>query len=188
MFSRKRNIKKSVLEGETEDAPESLNMARPGPESGLLREVRTTPEDGEPDYPRVDSSELLQQPNFVGNLSVKFLKEHLVYPLRLDGDTLFVAIADPWDFKTLDGIKLATGYQLKVHVGEGKDILEAIERFYGSGATTMEKIIDDMRIGRSRCNWCGEHFKSGVMWCPHCGKHEYIEPLIRKRRHEQLTP
>ncbi len=134
-----------MLEGETEDAPESLNMARPGPESGLLREVRTTPEDGEPDYPRVDSSELLQQPNFVGNLSVKFLKEHLVYPLRLDGDTLFVAIADPWDFKTLDGIKLATGYQLKVHVGEGKDILEAIERFYGSGATTMEKIIDDMK-------------------------------------------
>lgn len=59
-----------------------------------------------------------------------------------------------------------------------------IRRVSESGLRVMEedveKVIDDMRIGRSRCHWCGNHFRSGVMWCPHCGKHEYIKPLIRK--------
>jgi len=113
--------------------------------TNTLQKAFVEPDDGAPEYPKVSSSELLKQPNFVGNLSVKFLKEHLVYPLRLEGDTLSVAIADPWDFRTLDAIRLATGYKLNVHVGEAKDLLEAIERFYGSGAATMEKIIDDMR-------------------------------------------
>jgi hypothetical protein len=46
----------------------------------------------------------------------------------------------------------------------------------------VERIIDDARIGRSRCGWCGEHFESGVLFCPHCGKGGYVTPLIGRKR------
>jgi general secretion pathway protein E len=124
-----------------------------GDESGVrrsggpvpLRKVTLEAEDGAPTYPRVETSELLKRPNFVGNLAVKFLKEHQVFPIKITDDNLSVAVADPWDNRTLDALRLATGYRLKVFQGDAKDILEAIERFYGAGATTMEKIIDDMK-------------------------------------------
>jgi len=140
-------FKKHSSRGEPAEGKQSPTEGEGGSsrDPSSLRKAFVEPDDGAPEYPKVSSSELLKQPNFVGNLSVKFLKEHLVYPLRLEDDTLSVAIADPWNFRTLDAIRLATGYKLNVHVGEAKDLLEAIERFYGSGATTMEKIIDDMR-------------------------------------------
>lgn len=147
MIFKKRAFKELKPERKAEPTAASETEAPAAQGDGFdpLKKLLTDPQDGGPQYPRVSSSELLKQPNFVGNLSVKFLKEHLVYPLKLDGDTLSVAIADAWKFQALDAIRLATGYRLEIYLGEGKDILEAIERFYGSGAATMEKIIDDMK-------------------------------------------
>jgi hypothetical protein len=52
--------------------------------------------------------------------------------------------------------------------------------------SAVVEVIDDIRINRSRCNWCGKHFESGVFFCPHCGQTDYIEPL-KRRNHELRT-
>jgi general secretion pathway protein E len=52
-------------------------------------------------------------------------------------------MSNPLDFYTIDAIRLATNYEVHVLAGRENEILEAIERSYGVGATSMDKIIED---------------------------------------------
>jgi general secretion pathway protein E len=63
---------------------------------------------------------------------------------RLMNNELTVIMSNPLDFYTIDAIRLATGHEIRVLAGRENEILEVIERHYGSSATSMEKIIEDM--------------------------------------------
>jgi general secretion pathway protein E len=52
-------------------------------------------------------------------------------------------MSNPLDFYTIDAIRLATHYEIHALAGRENEVLEAIERSYGVGATSMEKIIED---------------------------------------------
>ena len=80
----------------------------------------------------------------VNNLSVQFMKESKFIPSRLVGEELTVIMSNPLDFYTMDAIRLATNHDIRVLAGREADILWAIDQFYGSGVTSMEKIIEDM--------------------------------------------
>ncbi len=85
-----------------------------------------------------------KDPYICPGLPVKFLKNKAVLPLALDGDTLSVVAEDPEDVDTLDAIRLVTGFELKVFRGDRDEIVNAIERYYDSTETTVEKIVDDI--------------------------------------------
>src|SRR4030065_1059992 len=53
-------------------------------------------------------------------------------------------MSNPLDFYTIDAIRLAAQRDIRVLVGREADILETLERFYGAGGTSMEKIIEDI--------------------------------------------
>ena len=77
------------------------------------------------------------------HLSIQFMKESKFIPSRLADNTLTVIMSNPLDFYTIDAIRLATNYEVHVLAGRENEISEAIERSYGAGATSMEKIIED---------------------------------------------
>jgi general secretion pathway protein E len=77
------------------------------------------------------------------HLSIQFMRESKFIPSRLADNTLTVIMSNPLDFYTIDAIRLATQYEVNVLVGRENEISEAIERSYGVGATSMEKIIED---------------------------------------------
>jgi general secretion pathway protein E len=85
-----------------------------------------------------------KEPTLYENLSVQFMKESKFIPGQMENNTLTVIMADPYDFYVLDAIRLATKKKIQVLVGEEAKILEAIERSYGAGGSSMEKIIEDM--------------------------------------------
>jgi general secretion pathway protein E len=85
-----------------------------------------------------------KEPTLYENLSVQFMKESKFIPSIQENQTLTVIMADPFDFYTLDAIRLATQKKIKVFIGQESKILEAIERSYGSGGASMDKIIEDM--------------------------------------------
>ena len=85
-----------------------------------------------------------KEPTLYESLSVQFMKESKFIPGQMEDNTLTVIMADPYDFYTLDAIRLATKKKIRVLVGEESKILEAIERSYGAGGSSMEKIIEDM--------------------------------------------
>jgi len=85
-----------------------------------------------------------EEPMLFDRLSVQFMKESKFIPAHLENNTLTVIMSNPFDFYTLDAIRLATNCEVQVLLGLESDILKAIERSYGSGVTSMEKIIEDI--------------------------------------------
>jgi general secretion pathway protein E len=88
------------------------------------------------DFPR--------EPVLVNTLSVQFMKESKFIPARLIDKELTIIMSNPLDFYIIDAIRLATQRNIQVLLGRETDILETIERFYGTGGTSMEKIIEDI--------------------------------------------
>ncbi len=113
--------------------------------SGLINEeqFRSAVEDffGVPFATRDDFP---QEPLLINNLSIQFMQETKFILGRLMNNELTVIMSNPLDFYTIDAIRLATGHEIRVLAGRENEILEVIERHYGSSATSMEKIIEDM--------------------------------------------
>ena len=74
-------------------------------------------------------------------LSPRYLREHRVFPLEVKDGELTVAMVDLADPYTLDDLCLSTGYAIKVCLAKEREILEAIDQYYGEGQTTIEKIV-----------------------------------------------
>jgi len=85
-----------------------------------------------------------KEPVLVNTLSIQFMKESKFIPARLIDKELTVIMSNPLDFYTIDAVRLATHCDIRVLAGKEADILEAIERSYGAGVTSMEKIIEDI--------------------------------------------
>jgi general secretion pathway protein E len=85
-----------------------------------------------------------QEAVLVNTLSIQFMKESKFIPARLIDKELTVIMGNPLDFYTIDAIRLATHCDIRVLAGKETEILEAIERSYGSGVSSMEKIIEDI--------------------------------------------
>jgi len=85
-----------------------------------------------------------KEPALYENLSVQFMKESKFIPGPMENNTLTVIMADPYDYYAIDAIRLATKKKIQVLFGQEAKILEAIERSYGAGGSSMEKIIEDM--------------------------------------------
>jgi general secretion pathway protein E len=94
--------------------------------------------------PFITIKDLPQEPVLVNHLSLEFMRESKFIPIRLVENELTVAMSNPFDFYTLDAIRVATGHEVRVLYAREDGILWAIEQYYGSGTTSMEKIIEDM--------------------------------------------
>lgn len=84
-----------------------------------------------------------KEPVVLENLSIKFMKQSLFIPLSLQDNSLHIAMSDPSDYYTIDALKMAYGYRLEISKGKPDDILETIERLYGSGSESIETIIEE---------------------------------------------
>jgi general secretion pathway protein E len=93
--------------------------------------------------PFASQDDFPKEPLLFDHLPIQFMKESKFIPSRLTDNTLTIIMSNPLDFYTVDAIRLATHYEVHVLTGRENEILEAIERSYGAGATSMEKIIED---------------------------------------------
>ncbi len=77
----------------------------------------------------------------IEKVPAKFASHYKLMPIELKGKTLTVVLTDPFDVHTLDDIKLLLGLEIHPVLGGEKDILEAIKKYYGIGADTIERIM-----------------------------------------------
>ena len=98
--------------------------------------------------PAVDLSRFEVDPRIAklipGDLAIK----HLVLPLKRDGRTLTVAMADPTNLGVLDDLKFITRYDIFPVIGGEFTLKSAIEKLYETSADTqvndLLSVIDDM--------------------------------------------
>ncbi len=93
--------------------------------------------------PFASQDDFPKEPVLFDHLSIQFMKESKFIPSRVTENTLTVIMSNPLDFYTIDAIRMATNFEIHVLAGRENEIVEAIERSYGAGATSMEKIIED---------------------------------------------
>ena len=74
-------------------------------------------------------------------LSSKYLREHKVFPIEIKDGVITVAMSDLADPYTLDDLRLSTGLAITVCLAQDREILEAIDQYYGDGQATIEKIV-----------------------------------------------
>lgn len=90
----------------------------------------------------------------LNTISATFALEYLIFPLKLDGNELALAIADPTDMKVVDNFAVNNGLRIVPFVASRMDIYEAISKFYfgktaqGTGETTI-LIVDDEALTRT---------------------------------------
>ena len=79
------------------------------------------------------------------NISEAFLKEKTIFPIQIKDDTLTIAVFDPFDLHTIENLKISLGKNIKILLSTEETIVEAIETYYGSGESTMGRMVESIK-------------------------------------------
>ncbi len=88
------------------------------------------------------SPEELPVPDFPA--STAFLKEKLIFPLKVDSENLTVAVFNPFDLNTMEDLKISLQKSITTVLCSEEEILESIESFYGEGNSALGRIVGDI--------------------------------------------
>ena len=81
------------------------------------------------------------EPLVIQKVPAKFASHYKIIPLEFQNNILVIAMADPLDIRTLDDLRLLLDVDVKGVLAEEREIEEAIRKYYGVGAETLERII-----------------------------------------------
>lgn len=96
------------------------------------------------DFIRLKDMEI--PPEAIGKIPPKFASHYKIMPVKLENDTLTFATTQPLNTQIQDEVGLIVDTKLKAVLSSEKDILEAIRRYYGVGAETIEQIMDTVGV------------------------------------------
>ncbi|MFH1867803.1 MAG: ATPase, T2SS/T4P/T4SS family [Candidatus Omnitrophota bacterium] len=91
-------------------------------------------------YAKLSDMEI--SPEVIKKVSAKFACYYKIMPVAIKDNLLTLAVTNPHDIGILDDVKLVLGYEIDPVLAGERDILEAIKKYYGVGAETIEKIMD----------------------------------------------
>ncbi len=92
------------------------------------------------DFIKLSDVEL--SPHVVRLLPHWLVTKHNAIAVKFEGDTLYVAMANPLDLPTLDQINLVTGFNVRPMVATEKEIIQAVSQHYGVEHTSKQDLID----------------------------------------------
>jgi general secretion pathway protein E len=102
--------------------------------------------------PYVGREEFPTSPPFLRSLSPHYMRQYRFCPLSVDNGTLTIASTDPTDPVPVDELRAVLGLEVRVAVATEQAILDAIERYFGSGSTAVQKVIETIRDD----DWAGD--------------------------------
>ena len=101
-------------------------------------------------YEYVDLNATPPDPSVVTLVPEAQARRHEVFPMRLQGNALVVAMKDPRNVFALDDLKLLTNREIIPAVAQAKEIAILIERFYVSDAPDVDALTKELSaIGRA---------------------------------------
>ncbi|KPU28063.1 type II secretion system protein E [Caloranaerobacter sp. TR13] len=93
--------------------------------------------------PHMDLDKYFIDPEIPKIIPEKLARRHTLIPIRKEGNKLIVAMADPLNIFAIDDIKIATGLDIEPVISTRKNILNAIEQYYGK--EIAEKAVEDFK-------------------------------------------
>ena len=95
------------------------------------------------DIPYVKLKNREIDPLVIQKVTAKFASHYKIIPVEFKENTLVVAMTNPLDIRTLDDLRLLLEVEVKGVLASEMEILEAIRKYYGVGAETIERIISE---------------------------------------------
>lgn len=77
----------------------------------------------------------------VQKVPAKFASHYKIMPIEFKDNFLLIAMTDPLDIRALDDLRLLLNLDVKPVLASEPEIIDAIRKYYGVGAETLEKII-----------------------------------------------
>jgi type II secretion system protein E len=89
----------------------------------------------------VNIKQIKVDPKIIKMVPAKFANHYKLIPIKKKDNTLTVAVSDPLNIQTLDDLRLLLKIDVNPVLASQKDILEAIRKYYGVGAETIERMV-----------------------------------------------
>lgn len=91
--------------------------------------------------PYVNLKEIKVDDSVIRRVPAKFAWHYKVMPVKLEGNVLTVAVSNPFDMWPLDNIETNLNFRTERVLSAPGDIMQAIKRYYGVGAETIDNIL-----------------------------------------------
>jgi general secretion pathway protein E/type IV pilus assembly protein PilB len=82
----------------------------------------------------------------LGRLPAKVVFQYNIIPIAIENGTMKIATCDPFNANVVDAVRLGSGMRARMIFSPSADIAKAINKFYGVGADTVERLIEDNDI------------------------------------------
>ncbi len=87
--------------------------------------------------------ELSVDESAVKNVSAKVASHYAVMPFKLEAGVLTIAVSNPGDVSAVEDIETNLGFRVERVLACRADIMEALRKYYGVGADTVEKLLSE---------------------------------------------
>jgi type IV pilus assembly protein PilB len=94
--------------------------------------------------PAVDLSKFEVDPKILRLVPAELATKHTILPLKRDGRTLTVAVADPTNQEILEDLKFVTRYDIFPVLGGESTLRSVIEKAYDAGEMAMDSLLKDI--------------------------------------------
>ena len=94
--------------------------------------------------PLMSTADLPEEAPDIGKLSLRYLKQNLLWPVSVSDTGMVVVMANPRDEYALKALAMASGKTIEQQVGVASEIENGIEKLYGGGRSAMGQIIDTL--------------------------------------------
>lgn len=81
--------------------------------------------------PHINLNKHNLDPSIVRIIPEKIAIQYQVIPIKKEGDTLTVAMADPLDYYAIDDLRMTTGFQIQPFFSTKEELSKVINRYYG---------------------------------------------------------
>ncbi len=95
-------------------------------------------------FDMISSSDLPEEPPELDAVSLRFLKQNLLLPIKVDDEHLTVVMANPRDEFAIQALSMASGKMIVPKVGIASEIENGIEKLFGGGRSAMGQIVDSL--------------------------------------------
>ena len=98
-------------------------------------------------YPIVNISELMINPDTTKVLTYEQAKQYMVFPIRVANDVLTLAMADPTDNEAIEETQLIVKLSIKAVVAKEKEIVNAYKKYYKINEEEYKSFFKDISVG-----------------------------------------
>ncbi|MDO9540915.1 MAG: ATPase, T2SS/T4P/T4SS family [Kiritimatiellia bacterium] len=102
------------------------------------------------DLPFLRLNEVTIVKEALAKLPAKVVFQYNIIPLSVENGSLRIASNDPFSAKVIDAVRLVSGMRVRMVLSPSTDIAKAINKFYGVGADTVERLMEDDVIDDSK--------------------------------------